>query len=468
MRQNNNQRAFWKNLFILQLPRAHLLAAGAVVAGVILLFTLLPSEEVEAKRRTHAIVLPIPVSVDENRTANPEQFKTPDQQGNAIVAATSTPNEGIAPAAPTTNWQETAVKHGDNLTTVFRRLGLDDADVYAVANASREAKYLRRLKPGETFAVTRDKAGHLAEVKYSRSSLEHYLYSRRDNTFNGEQILFQPETIPAFVSGTINSSLFLDAASAGLGEAKIMELANIFGWDIDFALDIRRGDTFQILFEEKYLEGEKIGDGDILAAAFSNQGKTLNAVRFIEPDGRTAYYTPEGKPMRKAFLRAPLDFTRISSNFNLRRKHPIHKKIRAHRGVDYAAPRGTPVYAAGSGKVTASGYSRANGNYVFVQHGQKFITKYLHLDKRRVRKGQIVKQKQTIGTVGATGYATGPHLHYEFLVNGVHRNPRTVKLPEASAIANSQRAEFFAQTGPLLSKLKQFGTTQLALNTASE
>ncbi len=168
--------------------------------------------------------------------------------------------------------------------------------------------------------------------------------------------------------------------------------------------------------------------------------------------------------MRKTFLRTPLDIFRISSGFNLRRKHPIHKKIMAHRGVDYAAPRGTPVYAAGAGKVIEAGYSKANGNYVFLQHGQTYVTKYLHLNKKKVRKGQAVKQKQLIGTVGSTGYSTGPHLHYEFLVNGVHRNPRTVKLPQAKPIVTSEKIAFQAAITPILVELAQYQQrTQLAL-----
>jgi len=186
-------------------------------------------------------------------------------------------------------------------------------------------------------------------------------------------------------------------------------------------------------------------------------------VRYTNSEGRSNYYTPEGRSMRKAFLRTPLDIFRISSGFNLRRKHPIHKKIKAHRGVDYAAPRGTPVYSAGDGKVIAAGYSKANGNYVFVQHGQTYTTKYLHLNRKKVRKGQTVRQRQLIGTVGSTGYATGPHLHYEFLVNGVHRNPRTVKLPQSQPIAKAEKAAFLKATKSRLAKLAEYQQpTQLA------
>lgn len=168
--------------------------------------------------------------------------------------------------------------------------------------------------------------------------------------------------------------------------------------------------------------------------------------------------------MRKAFLRAPLDFTRVSSSFNMKRLHPVFKTLRPHRGIDYAAQRGTPVYAAGDGKVTASGYSKANGNYVFIQHGQRYTTKYLHLNKRSVKTGQTVRQRQVIGTVGSTGYATGPHLHYEFLVNGVHRNPRTVPLPKALPIDKAERAAFETATVALMDQLASHQqSTQLAM-----
>jgi murein DD-endopeptidase MepM/ murein hydrolase activator NlpD len=447
--ERKHNPGFWNKFSPTTLPHRHLFTAGGVAMGLIILLSLLPSDSVEANRRVQTVELP-------GSTPNSALITESASANNVAVATLNTAN------APDKQWLPTTLISGDNLTSIFRRLDLKDSDVYLVANAKTESAQLKRLKPGEIIAVAVNNDGLLEEVKYSRSRLEHYLYRRNDKGFEGEKILYQPEIVPTFEQGLIENSLFLDASRAGLTEAKIMELANIFGWDIDFALDIRKGDRFSVLYEEKYLEGEKVGDGNILAASFTNQGKTYDAVLFKETDGSMNYYAPDGKPMRKAFLRAPLDFTRISSNFNLRRKHPIHKKIKAHRGVDYAASRGTPVYAAGNGKVIASGYSKANGNYVFIKHGEQFITKYLHLDKRKVRKGNSVKQRQTIGTVGSTGYATGPHLHYEFLVNGVHRNPRTVKLPEAKPIAASKRAAFTTQTAPLLARLKQLDGTQVA------
>jgi murein DD-endopeptidase MepM/ murein hydrolase activator NlpD len=234
-----------------------------------------------------------------------------------------------------------------------------------------------------------------------------------------------------------------------------MELANIFGGVIDFVYDPRSGDSFNVLYEELYLDGDKIKDGRILAASFNNRDTEYPAFYYVDNSGKGGYYNEAGVSMRKAFLRAPVDFTRISSNFNPRRLHPIFKTKRPHKGIDYAAARGTPVFATGDGRVVQAGYSRANGNFLVIQHGAAFVTKYLHLHKKQVKKGRRVRQGQIIGQVGSTGYATGPHLHYEFLLNGVHRNPRTIhkKLPKASSIAKAELPGFKAALQPLQAQL---------------
>ncbi|MEQ8515278.1 MAG: peptidoglycan DD-metalloendopeptidase family protein, partial [Chromatocurvus sp.] len=281
----------------------------------------------------------------------------------------------------------------------------------------------------------------------------------------------EPETRQAWASGEIESSLFLAGRDAGLSSNLIMELANVFGGVIDFVLDPRRGDTMHVLYEELYLDGEKFADGRIIAASFTNRGETFNAFRYTDRAGRNSFYNEEGVSMRKAFLMAPVDFTRISSNFNLARKHPIYKTTRPHRGTDYAAPRGTPVFAAGDGRVIETGYTRANGNYVFIQHGEKYITKYLHLNKRKVSEGQRVVQSEVIGTVGATGAATGPHLHYEFLVSGVHRNPRTIhkQLPKAKSLAAAEMPAFRSSITGAAQQLAQLQSgSRLALASTVE
>lgn len=364
-------------------------------------------------------------------------------------------------------WQDQIIINGDNLTTIFQRAGLGILDVNKIS-ATQHGRSLTNLHPGELMRFGMDAQGKLYEMHYERSLLESYIFVLGDEDYQSWQELREPEVFTSYREGVIEESLFTAGKEAALPDKIVMELANIFGWDIDFVFDIRAGDSFALLFEERYVEGQRLPAGNILAASFTNRGKIYRAVRYTDSRGRSSYYTPDGLSMRKAFLRTPLDIFRISSGFNLRRKHPIHKKIKAHRGVDYAAPRGTPVYATGDGKVIEAGYTKANGNYVVIQHGQTYTTKYLHLNRKKVRTGQSVRQRQLIGTVGATGYATGPHLHYEFLVNGVHRNPRTVALPQAKPIPKSEKAIFLSTTTNLLSQLaKRQQADQLASNDGS-
>jgi murein DD-endopeptidase MepM/ murein hydrolase activator NlpD len=412
-------------------PRHHLIMASAVGACLLVL-ALYPVSDAEANRQV----------------AEPVAIPT-------ATLPQATPAEEIVPALL---WSEHRVSSGDSLSTLFSRASLTAADVYQISS-SQDGKLLRNLYPGELLRFGVDSSGQLEELHHIKSKLVSRVFTHDGKTFSSEERVREPDTLLNYREGVIKDSLYMSGLEAELPDKLIMELANIFAWDIDFVFDIRKEDSFSLLFEEHFLDGEKLSVGNIIAATFTNRGKTYQAVRYTNDQGVTNYYTPEGLSMRKAFLRTPLDIFRISSGFNLKRKHPIHKKIKAHRGVDYAAPRGTPVYSAGDGKVIAAGYSKANGNYVFVQHGQTYITKYLHLNKKKVRKGQSVRQRQLIGTVGSTGYATGPHLHYEFLVNGVHRNPRTVKLPQANPIPKAELAAFQTATQPMLRQLAKSGGT---------
>ncbi|MDA8902298.1 peptidoglycan DD-metalloendopeptidase family protein [Porticoccaceae bacterium] len=417
-----------------EFPRRHLIVSAAL-AGCLLALTAYPGKYTEVKRQ---IAEPIAIVIEE---------PAPEAEEPSYLGL---------------DWKEQRVASGDNLSTLFQRAKLSPLDVYKVSS-SKSGRALRNLYPGETFRFGVNNDGILAELQYIKSPLESHIFTYKNGSYIAEKQLRQPEVLVSYREGVIKDSLYMAGKEANLPDKLIMELANIFGWDIDFVFDIRRGDSFSLTYEDRYLEGEKLGTGNIIAASFTNRGKTYQAVRYTNSKGRSNYYTPEGRSMRKAFLRTPLDIFRISSGFNLRRKHPIHKKIKAHRGVDYAAPRGTPVYAAGDGKVIATGYSKPNGNYVFVQHGQTYTTKYLHLNRKKVRKGQTVRQRQLIGTVGSTGYATGPHLHYEFLVNGVHRNPRTVKLPQSQPIAKAEKAAFLKATKSSLAQLAEYQRpTQLA------
>ena len=340
-------------------------------------------------------------------------------------------------------WHEETVRSGDNLSLIFARAGFSERDVYQVSSADG-GRALRKIFPGETIAFLKDESSELLKVKHVQSRLKWTTFSRSGSQYSAQTVERSPETRERSATMRIASSLFTAGQQAGLSSRVIMDLAGVFGGVVDFALDPRAGDTIELVYEEQYLDGEKFADGDIIAAAFTNKGETYEAYRYTDAAGDTSYYDEQGISMRKAFLKAPVDFTRVSSNFNPNRLHPIYKTKRPHRGTDYAAPRGTPVYAAGDGRVVEAGYSRANGNYVFIQHGESYKTHYLHLDKRRVKKGERVEQGGVIGTVGSTGAATGPHLHYEFLVNGVHRNPRSVHkiLPKAKSLPNTEMARF--------------------------
>ncbi len=366
-------------------------------------------------------------------------------------------------AAPELRHKEFVIKSGDSLSSLFNRAGFSDRDVYEFTHNNTEAKKLTRLMPGHKLIFSNNKSGALQRVSYIKDRLHSVIFTRDHDGFTSNIAIKTPDIKTAYREAFIDSSVFLAGQSVGMNHKLIMELANIFGWDVDFALDIRKGDHFSVLYEEKFLEGNKLANGNILAASFTNQGKTFSTVRFEEKDGTANYYTPEGLSMRKAFLRAPLNFSYISSSFKRNRFHPILKRWKAHRGIDYRAPTGTPIKAAGDGKVIASTRNKYNGKYVFIQHGNGIVTKYLHMSKRAVSRGKRVSQGQIIGYVGATGLAEAPHLHYEFVVNGVHRNPRTVSLPQAKPIDSHKKMAFLQATAPRLTELNQYQQTiQLA------
>ncbi len=399
-------------------PKKHVVMALSTFIAVVLLLLLLPGEKAEAKRTAIPLSLEITPSIV-------ERFSITE------------------PLAPRVHWDTVDVEPGDSLSHIFNRIGLHAADVHELVTTAKKAKVLSQLRPGQTlsFHIANNR---LQALKVQEDRVSSLLFERTPDGFKTSEITRQPEVRVKLTSATISSSLYKAAEDANLPQRLIMELASIFGGVMDFVYDVRAGDHFIVLYEELYIDGEHYKSGDILAAEYVNRGRSYQAYRYTNTLGSTAYYSPDGESMQKAFLRAPLEFSRISSHFDPKRLHPVFKTVRPHRGIDYAAPRGTPVYAAGEGRVIDAGYTKANGNYVFIQHGPQYITKYLHLDRNAVRKGSRVDQRQVIGWVGSTGYATGPHLHYEFLVNGVHRNPRTIvdKLPKAKKITATEMAMY--------------------------
>ena len=445
------------------LPRAKLLAAGALTACAVLAAIALPfSDNVEATRQVD-----VGISADSGNAAPavlttiPQVQDTEDEKATPIMATSAALPTGSTP------WNDVTVKPGDNLSLIFKRAGFSDRDIYRITKKTALGKSLTKIFPGQTISFQGSEQNGLEAVRHVISALESVTYKDSESGFDGQKELRAPEIKQAWASAEISSSLFLAGQDAGLSQNMIMEMANIFGGVINFALDPRVGDTIHLLYEDLYLDGKKYKDGEIIAASFTNKGKTFSAYRYINSNGDVGYYNEAGVSMRKAFLLAPMDFTRISSNFNMKRLHPIYKVTRPHRGTDYVAPRGTPVFSTGDGRVQKAGYSKSNGNYVFIQHGEQYVTKYLHLHKRKVKKGQRVSQNQVIGTVGATGAATGVHLHYEFLMNGVHRNPRTIhkKLPKAKALAAAEMPLFKQATSGAFVQLASLQTGyQLAMH----
>jgi len=355
------------------------------------------------------------------------------------------------------------IGRGDTLDKLFRQYNLNLGHLAAIAKLEEPRKLFRRLKPGDEFQILHENGSVIS--MYSVLTLTSAIRIERGNDGFVAEIIERPiEKRKRLAYGVIDSSLFESGADAGLSDRVIMNIAGIFAWDIDFVLDIRQSDDFYVQYEEIWQDGEYVADGEIIVAEFNNDGRTHRAIRFIDSDGLSDYYTPEGNSVRKAFIRAPVDFTRVSSNFNPRRRHPILNTIRAHRGVDYSAPRGTPIKAAGDGKVIYRGVKNGYGKTVILQHGGNITTLYAHMSSyiAKAGVGTRVRQGQTIGFVGATGLATANHLHYEYRLNGVHRNPRTVDLPQAEPIDEQYREQFLASVEPILKELEQYKRTQVA------
>ena len=370
------------------------------------------------------------------------------------IAARSAPTATDVPDGPAN--VEVTVQRNDTLDRIFRTVGIDNATLAELRTVPDVRKALDILRPGDIITLTHAD-GVLQSLNRSISDTLTLSISRGGDGFAVNYIENPLEVEVAGARARIETSLFDAGRDAGMSARTVMVLANeIFGWDIDFANDIRAGDEFSALYQRKFQDGQYVNDGRVLAAEFTNRGKTHRAVWFESADGSVkGYYTPEGKGMRKAFLRAPLDFTRVSSGFNPKRRHPISGKLRAHRGIDFAAPTGTPIYAAGDGRIEFAGRKGGYGNAVVINHGRGITTLYGHMSRfgKSGRTGRQVRQGAVIGYVGSTGASTGPHLHYEYRVKGVHKNPASIALPNTE-IPSRYVAEFRSQAEVALAQLR--------------
>jgi murein DD-endopeptidase MepM/ murein hydrolase activator NlpD len=359
------------------------------------------------------------------------------------------------------------VRPGDTLDALFRENNLSLVDLADILQLSEARDNLRILRPGDVLNVRHD-GDSVQSLARELNISSRFEVHRGDSGFEASVIELPLEHRLVTAHGRIQSSLFEAANDSRVSEKLIMKVAEVFEYDIDFVRDIGQGDEFALVYEELWRDGTKLGEGDVLAAEFVNRGARYTAIRYQESeDSRPEYYNHDGQPMRKAFIRAPVAFTRISSNFNPRRRHPILNQIRGHQGVDYAAPTGTPVKASGDGKIIFRGWKGGYGNTIILQHGSNVTTLYGHMSRfAKQRYGTKVRQGDVIGYVGSTGLATGPHLHYEYRKNGRHLNPRTVILPNAEPLAPQALTAFRATAEPLLRRLEA-SDSMLASNRAA-
>lgn len=457
------------------LPKKHQILLS-ILSVITMITMLLPSEEAQASRQTAGISeqtqintrYDVPLAFRSPQRPESIEGESSDVPANAeplsstdALAAGNANNQAVESIESSLHRdvEHFNVKNGDTLAAVFDRAGLTSKDVYEITQLPLAKQNLLKIMPGEEIVISKDAKGDLTEVRYRINAISTLVISKNQEQYHEKISEKDVEIRTHFTSAKIKSNFWNSAVDAGLNANQIMQLSTVFGWDIDFALDLREGDSFAIIYEQEYAEGEFLRNGNILAAEFINQDERYTAIRYT--DGN--YYSENGTSMRKAFLRSPVDFKYVSSNFNPKRLHPVTGQVKAHRGVDYVAAIGTPIKAAGSGRVIESGYNQFNGNYVFIKHNDTYTTKYLHLTKRNVSKGANVKQGQIIGTLGKTGRVTGAHLHYEFIVNGVHRNPRTITFPKAESIARKEKPQFDALSRQLMATISQNKQTQLAM-----
>jgi murein DD-endopeptidase MepM/ murein hydrolase activator NlpD len=380
--------------------------------------------------------------------------------------ASTAVEDGAPPDAvdDTGSWSIVSVRSGQTVGDIFHQNGLNPGILQQLLGNSANASALRNVHPGDEFAFLRAADGSLRGLRFDRDEHTRVVVSFDADGLHQRIVDRQIERRTHVAHGVVEHSLFDAGAQAGMSDSMVLKLANAFGYDIDFAQDLRQGDSFTVIYDDVYREGERLHDGEIVAATFINRGKRFSAFRYTDAAGNTMFYSDDGRPLRKAFLRTPVEFTRISSTFSAGRMHPILGTMRAHRGVDYAAPTGTPVHAAGDGKIVFRGWQNGFGNVVIVQHGGHYSTLYGHMSRfASIRDGQRVSQGQTIGYVGMTGMATGPHLHYEFRIDGTHRDPLSVTLPKPEPLPQIELARFRSQTQPMLARLKTLEATQVAL-----
>ncbi len=353
--------------------------------------------------------------------------------------------------------KETLIKRNDSLFTILKDLGVVQEDIIKLIN-SKKSNLLSRIEVGDKIKILVDEKGGLEKVFYIDDIKKGVKAEKKIDTYLISKYESRIERVKVFKHVVIEDSMYVSGLKENVPDSVLMDLAYINGWDIDFIHDVRPGDSYSLIYEEIIINGEKVIDGDILISEFNNRDKQFIAVRFDLDSNTSEYFNQEGKNVKKAFLRSPVKLSYISSKYNLSRRHPVLHTIRAHRGVDYAANKGSPIRATGDGTISFAQYNGGCGNEIKIKHSEDYVTRYCHLESysSRTKVGRKVKQGQTIGYVGSTGLATGPHLHYEFHVNGKHTDPLKVKFPNASPIIPSQLNAYKVKSQDLLKELHHF------------
>lgn len=431
----------------------HPYATAAGTCGVLLLVAAVVMP-VSARVLPGASVasLEIPLAIPPQSLSRDETTAVPALEKDLLL-------QGEAPEG----WDVITVRRNETLGQIFSRAGVGARELHEVVNHSKRTQELARIYPGEQLAL-KVVDGRLEALQFDVDEASRVLITRSGDALQEQVIQRQLEYRVQYAAARIESSLFGAGMDAGLSDPTILKLAEVFNYDIDFAQDLRTGDTFSLIYEEVWRDGERLRSGDILAASFTNRGKRFEVYRFVNADGRADYYSADGRSRQRAFIRTPLEFSRITSRFSLGRQHPILGKMRAHKGVDYGAPTGTPIKATGAGVVDFKGWQNGYGNTIILRHGDQFTTLYGHLSRyaKGLNKGSRVQQGEVIGYVGMTGLATGPHLHYEFRKGGVHRDPLSVDLPVADPLKGTEIARFQRITAPLIAQMRTLETTLLA------
>ncbi len=378
-----------------------------------------------------------------------------DIQIKNVVRDLSIPEVQPDTQSSQTFWQQADIRRGDTIASILNRLDISDQDSTDFMQAARGSKAMRQLKPGKTIQVQTSAEGELLALRYVFGDEQLFLMEKTDDEFKMTEQPLELDSQIHMKSGEISTSLFAATDSAGIPNSIAMQLTEIFASEIDFYRDLRQGDRFTVVYETLSNSGKRAKTGRVLAVEFVNKGKSHQAIYFKASNGADGYYTPEGESLRKDFLLSPLAFSRVSSGFSQARYHPILKEWRAHKGIDYAAPTGTPVRATATGIVQFSGSQRGYGNLIVLKHNGKFETAYGHLSRfaSGLSKGKRINQGDVIGYVGATGMATGPHLHYELRVDGLQRDPTKVALPTAPPITKRDQLAFQKQTQSLSARL---------------